>query len=147
MVNWTLRNKLRWNLYRNSYIFIKENAFENIVNKTAVILSRPQCGNVNKYVDVSGVIEPLVGAFLQHSSNLPQNLKFKEIQRLSFTGPMSWEIHPKDAKRASETDMDSIRFHHNGIWMPADPPDLQTVYRPYKWTRVQLSALYCPVSI
>ena len=28
---------------RNSYIFIKENAFENIVCKIAAILSRPRC--------------------------------------------------------------------------------------------------------
>ena len=36
-------NKLRWNLKRNSYIFIQENAFENIVCEMAAILSRPQC--------------------------------------------------------------------------------------------------------
>ena len=29
IVDWTLRNKLQWNLNWNSYIFIKENAFEN----------------------------------------------------------------------------------------------------------------------
>ena len=28
IVNWTLRNKLQWNLNRNSYVFIQENAFE-----------------------------------------------------------------------------------------------------------------------
>ena len=38
-------NKFRWNSNRNSYIFIQENAFENIVCKIAVILSRPQCVN------------------------------------------------------------------------------------------------------
>ena len=30
-------------LKRNSYIFIQENAFENVVWKMAAILSRPQC--------------------------------------------------------------------------------------------------------
>ena len=30
---------------RNSYIFIQENAFENVVWKLAAILSRPQCAN------------------------------------------------------------------------------------------------------
>ena len=30
-------------LYRNSCIFIQEKAFENVVWKMAVILSRPQC--------------------------------------------------------------------------------------------------------
>ena len=44
-INWNLGNKLQWNSKRNSYIFIHENAFENIVCETAVILSRPQCVN------------------------------------------------------------------------------------------------------
>ena len=33
IVNWTLRNKILWNLNQNSYIFIQENAFENLVWK------------------------------------------------------------------------------------------------------------------
>ena len=45
IVNWTPRNKLQWNVNRNSYIFIQENPFENIVWKLAAILSRPQCVN------------------------------------------------------------------------------------------------------
>ena len=43
IVNWTLRNKLQWNLNRNSNIFIHENAFESVVCEMATILSRPQC--------------------------------------------------------------------------------------------------------
>ena len=43
IANWTLRNKLQWNLNRNSYIFIQENAFENVFWKMAAILSWPQC--------------------------------------------------------------------------------------------------------
>ena len=43
IVNWTLGNKLQWNLNRDLYIFIQENAFENVVRKLAAILSRPQC--------------------------------------------------------------------------------------------------------
>ena len=42
-VNRTLGNKLQWNLNRNLYIFIQENAFENVVWKMAAIMSRPQC--------------------------------------------------------------------------------------------------------
>ena len=38
-------NKLQWNLNRNSYIFIQENAFENVVWKRAGILFRPQYHN------------------------------------------------------------------------------------------------------
>ena len=44
-VNWTLRNKLQWNLIRNSYIFIQENIFQNVFWKMEAILSQPQCVN------------------------------------------------------------------------------------------------------
>ena len=47
IVNWTLRNKLQWNLNRNSNIFIEENDFESVVCETASILSRPQCVNTH----------------------------------------------------------------------------------------------------
>ena len=49
IVNWTLRNKLQWNLNRNSNIFIQENAFGSVVCETAAILSRPQCVNRTRY--------------------------------------------------------------------------------------------------
>ena len=41
-INWTLRNKLQWNFDRNSYIFIEENTFENVVREMSTLLSRPQ---------------------------------------------------------------------------------------------------------
>ena len=37
--------KLQWKLNRNSYIFIPENAFENVIWKTAAILSQPHFVN------------------------------------------------------------------------------------------------------
>ena len=42
-VNWTIGSKLQWNCNRYSYIFIQENAFENVVCEMASILSRSQC--------------------------------------------------------------------------------------------------------
>ena len=33
ILNWTLRNKLQWNLSRNSSILIQENKFENVIWK------------------------------------------------------------------------------------------------------------------
>ena len=45
--NSNLRNTFQWNLKQNSYIFIQENAIENIVCELAVILSRPQCVKTN----------------------------------------------------------------------------------------------------
>ena len=43
IVNFNIKNKLQWNLQQNSYIFIKENAFENVVCRMVVILFRSQC--------------------------------------------------------------------------------------------------------
>ena len=44
-VDWTLRNKLQWNLNRNYFIFFQENAFQNVVYEMVVILYRLQCVN------------------------------------------------------------------------------------------------------
>ena len=38
-----LRNKIQWNFYQNSYIFIQENPFQNVVWKMVAFLSQPQC--------------------------------------------------------------------------------------------------------
>ena len=43
--NTSLKNKFQWNLKRNSYTFIQENAFENVVCEMATILSLPQSVN------------------------------------------------------------------------------------------------------
>ena len=40
-------NQLQWNFNQNSYIFIKENAFENVVCEMAAILTQPQSFNVD----------------------------------------------------------------------------------------------------
>ena len=45
IVNWTLGNKLQWNVNRNSNIFVQENAFENVVCEMTSILSWPECVN------------------------------------------------------------------------------------------------------
>ena len=49
IVNSTSRNKILWNLNRNSYVFIQDNAFENIVCKMVAISSRPQCVSTTRY--------------------------------------------------------------------------------------------------
>ena len=41
IVNWTLRNKIKWNLNRDSNIFIQENAFEKVVWEMSAIMPRP----------------------------------------------------------------------------------------------------------
>ena len=45
-------NKLQWKLNRNSYNFIQEDAFENVVCEMAAILSRPQCVNESVVIEV-----------------------------------------------------------------------------------------------
>ena len=42
IVNLNHRNQLQWNIKQNSYIFIQENTFENVVYEMVNILSRPQ---------------------------------------------------------------------------------------------------------
>ena len=45
IVNQTLGKKLQWNLKQNSFVFIQENALENVVWKMVAILSLPECIN------------------------------------------------------------------------------------------------------
>ena len=40
IVNWTIGNKIQWDLNRNLCIFIQENVFENAILKMASILSQ-----------------------------------------------------------------------------------------------------------
>ena len=44
-VTWACGNILKWHFNRNSYIFIQENAFKNVVCKMMAILSWPRCVN------------------------------------------------------------------------------------------------------
>ena len=47
---------IQWNFNRNWYIFIQENAFENVVRKMAAILYRPQCGNSQHHAGTNNYI-------------------------------------------------------------------------------------------
>ena len=60
MVDSILRNKLQWNPEQNSYIFIQENAYENVVCQMAAILSRPQCVNNNSNDGVRWMLQRVV---------------------------------------------------------------------------------------
>ena len=40
VINWTFRNKIKWNLNRNTHIFFHDNSFENIVCNLTAILCR-----------------------------------------------------------------------------------------------------------
>ena len=49
IVNWALRNKIRWNSNQNTQISIDENAFENVFCQTTTILSRRRWANLTGY--------------------------------------------------------------------------------------------------
>ena len=72
IVNWILRNKLKWNLNQNSYIFIQENAFENVFCKMTAILYQPQCVNKTK--------NPPSCQVLWHSSMLNEKVATGNLQ-------------------------------------------------------------------
>ena len=52
IVNSNLKNKLEWNLKQNSYNFIQDDTFENVVWKMASVLSWPQCVKVDVWAAV-----------------------------------------------------------------------------------------------
>ena len=47
IVDWTLGTKLQWNFNRNQYVFIQENAFDNVICKMLSISSRPPSVNAS----------------------------------------------------------------------------------------------------
>ena len=68
ILNWTPRYKLQWNLNRNSYIFIQENAFKDVVCEMAVILySSLLCHKHPLYICFRNLCR-LQSTFIQHSS-------------------------------------------------------------------------------
>ena len=107
IVNWILGNKLQWNFNQNQYIFIQENAFENVC-KLASISSPPQWLNpkssvyivyhlshmYNIYRQVSNIRRTLVGnSILDHS----------DVVGATPVGAAQLHLHSarRDAKRLS----------------------------------------------
>ena len=68
IVNLILGNKLHWNLNRNQYIFIQENAFENVVWKVlAICLGLNVLRDYNDNVKIKSLIQCLLtGKFTLH---------------------------------------------------------------------------------
>ena len=71
--NFTLSNKCQWNVHRNWYIFIQENACENVVCETVAILSWPQC--------VKSVATRLLLAWLQKKLEQLEHLRSEDTPR------------------------------------------------------------------
>ena len=88
VANWTLWNKIQWNLNHKSCIFTHENAFENVVGKMAAIFSRPQYGK--KHRQKSRCVTPFLAVDQAIQSQFPQ----------TRTNSHSWEdIHHYEWQR------------------------------------------------
>ena len=75
-----LGTKLQLNFYRNSNIFIQENAFENIACEMAAILSRPQCEMqwLASSFDFSSILE---SNHLQNNLHLTETMQYDKKTR------------------------------------------------------------------
>ena len=69
IVNLTHINKLQWNFNRNSYIFIQENAAENVVWKISTIVSQPHC--VKSQSGISNSHIPMFSCRQDNLTHLP----------------------------------------------------------------------------
>ena len=98
ILNWIHRNKFHWKLNRNLYIFIQENAFENVVWKMSAILSRPQCVNSVHAKSFLGSIEIYlyIISFLDSRHRWHRYLihwgwdKMAAISQTTFSNAFSW---------------------------------------------------------
>ena len=77
IINFTLRHKLRRHVNESFYIFIKENAFENIVCQMAAIVSQPQC--VTCWSALCSVVHP----FIKFQADI-WNLKMSQVNNVIF---------------------------------------------------------------
>ena len=78
IVNWTLKNKLQWNLNQNTKLFIRENALENVIWKMAAMLSQPQCVDVVDHYWGSSTVIWLLYAMITHPTADSQCSPIKE---------------------------------------------------------------------
>ena len=87
------RNKLQWNVNRNSHIFIQENPFENVVWKMAAILSRPQWVKGNQWwlVDLKRKTSFQFDIIMMHSFSALQIIMFSPhiYPKISYLKPTS----------------------------------------------------------
>ena len=98
IVNWTLRNKFQRNFNRYSYIFIQENAFENVVWKMVAILAPPQCVKtasrlVNSTNQGKSSCTCEAYKILSRIEKTPINLQFypaEKVRRIKISNDYHW---------------------------------------------------------
>ena len=84
-----IRNEIQWNFNRNSYVFIQENAFENVVCEMAATLFRPQCVNSPQFIFeavlsrgcASDLLLFELGIMFKRMSFIDDNLKCKILRK------------------------------------------------------------------
>ena len=116
MDNSNIRYKLHWNLKWNSYIFIQENAFEYVVCKIAVILSRLQCVTLQwRHNGCDGVSNHHPhGCLLNrlYRAQIRENIKAPRHWPLCGDSPVTGEFF---AQKASYAENVSIWWRHHEV--------------------------------
>ena len=91
--NWTLRNKVQWNINHNTF-FNHENWFEHVVYKVTAILFRHQC--VRRVKVTAVVIAQTTEIFhictVKYFQNAFRRLK-KQILEIACLGKPIWKYH------------------------------------------------------
>ena len=106
--NWTLRNKLQWNVNQSFNVFIEENAFENVICITAAILSWPQCVNDESALVYESDITWMVRCLVSLATSV-----FFFVFFLNYSGKQNkkviWAMH-------------NHPFVQETHWQPSDSP-------------------------
>ena len=87
-------NKLQWNFNRMSFIFIQENAYENVVWKMAAILSRPQCVKLHAMLPSSHYQDDCVSTLNSLRPRLNRRPFADDIFKCIFLNENEW-ISPR----------------------------------------------------
>ena len=116
IINWTHGNKLQWNLNRNLYIFIHENAFETVIRKLAPILSRPQfnASSVTIYWHCNSHTSHVWKTTLQWRHNGRDGVSITSVSIVYST-----VCSDADKKNQSSASLAFVRKIHKGQWTGA----------------------------
>ena len=120
IVNSNSRNKLQWNINRNSHIFIQENAHENVVWKIAAILPRSQCVKM-RFGRMSYIATAARCQFLEHYNDVIIGAIASQITSLTIVFSTVYS-DADQRKHQSSASLAFVRGIHRG-----------PVNSPHKW--------------
>ena len=109
--------RCQWNPYRNSYILILEKAFENVIMKTAAILSRPQYVKV-AFLTAAQIWAPFTGcgSLKTHSCH---DANFIVTGGATHCHIMTIGGATRDGKVGIMTTLCLFSYHYNDVIMTA----------------------------